>query len=426
MPPGGRHTVAPLDPAAITRRWSRVLRSDGCSVSGVTTAGTSVFTSTGQSQSTFDRRVLPALSQVDGQTPWQQDFGTDPIINPPAAADGNVHLALTGSTVTPLLLAFDAATGVERARRDIGAQFDRYLAPTLRDGFVCTPSGSFGGMGCHDAVDLSIKWQTDLDSTAMTFTPAVDANTVYAFVEDRLRLFNRYGGVQFRTVPDPQAPAGAPREGLNAPVLAGGGKVLVSNHGPADDVVRGARLARIDATTGTIDWQVVDRISSNPVPAGRLVLVVHRAAPPPACCSGRGRSRRSPATAPALRWRRSWSARTPWSRPAAAPVRWTCARAPRCGATRLPASWRYRRSACSASPTRRARWRRSTCAERAAGRGARAACARATRARSCSRRARCRIGSDRPPGQRQRRLGRPAAGGRVPVAGSRWPRTAAS
>lgn len=194
---------------------------------------------------------LHALDATAGTTTWSlPDFGQVFSVNPPAFANGTVYVQTgKGTTIPdPYLYALDSATGAPKYRVPFAAQWERYLAPTPYQGDVYVNGGYYGGAYRFDGVDGTARWFTALQQYD-SWTPAVDASYVYAYVGEyapALYVQDRQTGATVFSIPDPNFSWNGWSMGT-APVLTHDGDVLATHDG---------RLLRFDVQGRRIQWEL--------------------------------------------------------------------------------------------------------------------------------------------------------------------------
>jgi outer membrane protein assembly factor BamB len=256
---------ATVDHRDFRRRWMQPLASKGVAI-----AGGRIYTTSGDR---FGRWRLLALSEHDGSTVWQHDFGTMFNANPPAVAGGQVVLATSGHSDTAFW-AFDAASGAQRNRVPMNSQWESYLQPTVHGGAVYTNIGSYGGLARFDRTTAALDWANLALPQFDLWTPAADDHTVYALIQDRLWLIDPATGAVRSTIGDPlYAWTGYSMHG--AAVLGDGGRVYATGYGSngADSFSAGHLLA-FDTAGSRVAWSRAGQTRSNPVLAGSTVWTI--------------------------------------------------------------------------------------------------------------------------------------------------------
>jgi len=150
---------------------------------------------------------LFALDAITGSVVWSKRFdGTYAgpgvfSVNPPSCGDGKVYVQTCDHAPDTWLHAFDATTGNELFRSPHAAQWEHYLAPTLYDDKVYVDGGSYGGMYGFDARTGARLWFTDLPQYD-DWTPAVDRERTYAYMQGGLFVLRRDTGALDYTIAD--------------------------------------------------------------------------------------------------------------------------------------------------------------------------------------------------------------------------------
>lgn len=182
-----------LDPEDFSLRWEQPI-GNGYTLNPVTAANGKVFVSL---YVRFDD--IPALFTLDardGEVLWSEGFGRVNSVNPPSYAYGTVYIQTgkeSSSGIPPYLHAFDADTGEFIFRSIFSAQWERYQSPTIYDGSVYVNGGYYGGMYGFDAFSGEQQWFRGLRQDD-NWTPAVEAQYAYSFVEGYFTAVNRLYG----------------------------------------------------------------------------------------------------------------------------------------------------------------------------------------------------------------------------------------
>jgi outer membrane protein assembly factor BamB len=260
---GPEHTgyvPATFDSSAFTLRWQRTVGSG--TLNPVTAADGKVFVSL---NSTGDS--LFALNAGNGQTLWTKSFGSPFSVNPPTFAYGNVYLQTCNHSSDTYLRAYDANTGGFVFRTPHAAQWERYYAPTVRDGKVYVDGGYYGGMYSFDAYSGVQEWYHSLPQYDQ-WTPAVDQQYAYAYVGEYtpgLYVLNRATGTQAYMIPDPNFDWSGWSMNL-APVL-----------GSMDDclAIHDGRLISFDLGEEAIRWELNENFSGQPTLANGVIYAIN-------------------------------------------------------------------------------------------------------------------------------------------------------
>jgi len=253
-----------LEPEVFTLRWRRQL-APGRALNPVTAADGKVFASLVTYFSGGD--ALFALDARDGELLWSRGFGSPFSVNPPAYGYGNVYIQTGNHASDTYLWAFDAATGALVFQSPHGAQWERYFAPTIYDGSVYVNGGYYGGMYAFDAFSGASLWFANLPQYD-GFTPAVDAEHVYAYVGEyspALYVVDRETGGAAYQIADPNFDWNGWSMNL-APVL-----------GSMDDVVaiHDGRLIRFDLATRKIGLELQADFSGQPSVAKGVIYAIN-------------------------------------------------------------------------------------------------------------------------------------------------------
>lgn len=244
------HVPVILEPPTFSVRWTRTVAA-GRALNPVSGGDGLVFVST---QTYFGGgEALFALDARDGQRLWAKDFGSVFSVNPPAYAYGNVYIQTGDHASDTWLHAFDGLTGDRIFKSGHEAQWERYYAPTIRDGMVYVDGGYYGGMYAFDAFSGGQSWFHALPQYDQ-WTPAVDDTLAYAYVgsySPGLYAFDRLTGQASFTIADPNFEWNGWSMNL-APVLGEFGDAIAVHDG---------RLISFDLAGRRIRWQF-DRLYS--------------------------------------------------------------------------------------------------------------------------------------------------------------------
>ena len=119
------------------------------------------------------------------------------------------------------------------------------LAPTISDGIAYIDGGYYGGMYAFDARNGQQGWFKDLGQYD-EWTPAVNADAVYAYVGGVLTATDKATGATLFEITDPGFEWNGWSMNL-APVLGTANDVLV---------IHGGRLVRFDLATRTVAYSI--------------------------------------------------------------------------------------------------------------------------------------------------------------------------
>lgn len=257
-----------LDPSRFALRWTWSLPAGASGVLSPVTAGSGkvVIVASGY----FSNAYLFALNEADGSIAWRHDFGSIFAVNHPATAGGRVFVASSGHADT-FMWAFDLAAGMQLFRTPFASQWEHYLAPVFRNGFVYTNGGTYGGMYAFKATTGVQKWFANLGQYDL-WSPAVDDQNAYAYTGYEFAAVNLLTGARAFSIADPAFNWSGYALNLS-PVLPGDGSVLLVNgiysHAHPN------QLIRYDVASASERWRVNGNFTSNPVVAGGVVYVLN-------------------------------------------------------------------------------------------------------------------------------------------------------
>lgn len=192
------YVPAQLDPNSFSTRWQTpaldIPVSWGANLNTLTTSDGQLFIG--------GRDMLYARKEFDGTTVWQYDFSglTDPSVNPPAVANGVVYVA-AGQQQSTYMFAFNSADGSLVFKSQMSSQWEQYLAPTIGPDGIYTNAGTYGGLYGFDTTGRQLFFASMPQQSQ--WTPAVDANAVYTYTGDALRVLDPTTGVVRTTIVDP-------------------------------------------------------------------------------------------------------------------------------------------------------------------------------------------------------------------------------
>jgi len=262
-----------LDSTTFTTKWSWTLpgSNDGYAhnISPVTTgSGKGILSVSGTNMSSGS---LFALSESDGSVAWQHDLGPVFSAGDPAVFGGRTFLVTIGTSENTYLQAFSVSDGSPIFQSPITSQWAHYLAPTIKDGYLYTAGGSYGGLYAIKATSGIQKWFTNDSAQVDLWTPAVDGNFVYSHAPllgtgsnfNGLSGFNLRDGSKTFSVRTSDVNLNGPSLGT-APVLPGDGSVLAVDgiHGFNVDT---NHLVRYSVSQQVVLWDVEGHFVSNPV-----------------------------------------------------------------------------------------------------------------------------------------------------------------
>ena len=246
-----------LDPSTLHVRWQTNLNFP---LNPVTAGDGKVFVTT---VGYFSGQFLYTLDANTGSVVWSRDFGAIFSVNPPAFFDHKVYVQTGNHAADTYLRAFDAATGNLVFQSAHEAQWERYFAPTIRDGVAYINGGYYGGMYAINALTGQQSWFAPLMQYDQ-WTPAVNTVAVYAYVGGVLTAADKTTGATLYSIDDPGFVWNGWSMNL-APVLGGANGILVINSG---------RLVRFDLTARSIAYAIPgDFIGEPSVAKGHIYAV---------------------------------------------------------------------------------------------------------------------------------------------------------
>lgn len=254
-----------LTPSAFNLRWTYeapATNGKQATISDVATGNGQLYFATGLYwNASTQGHLLFALKENDGSQAWSQDFGglRYPSTNPPAYANGKVYLS-AGSQESTAMYGFDAASGVQLFRSPTSSQWESYLAPTMYGGGVYSNGGTYGGMYAFDDSSGAQQWFARL-SQVDGWTPAVDANNTYVYLNNQLFINNRLTGNSVAQITGTNY--GWPH-GLT-PMLGASNSVIVADS---------AALTAFDTSALVARWKVDGSFNPGPAYDAKVVYVL--------------------------------------------------------------------------------------------------------------------------------------------------------
>lgn len=187
-----------LSPSAFNLRWTYeapAVNGRQATITDVATGNGQLYFATGPYwDASTNGHTLFALKEQDGAQVWNHDFGNlrYPATNPPAYANGKVYLS-AGSQESTAMYGFDAASGTQLFSTATSSQWEHYLAPAVYGGSLYSNGGTYGGMYAFDATSGAQQWFARL-AQIDGWTPAVDGNNTYIYLNNQLIVSNRLTG----------------------------------------------------------------------------------------------------------------------------------------------------------------------------------------------------------------------------------------
>jgi hypothetical protein len=265
---------AAVDPNQFTTRWQGPPLVAG-GLGGSSYQNNMTLTASNGQFFAANGNILYARNESDASVAWQYDFSgvQQPSTNPPAVANGVVYIA-AGQQGSTYMFALRASDGGLVFKSQMSSQWEHYLAPTIGASGVYTNAGEYGGLYGFDTSGNQLFFANAAQQDE--WTPAVDANSVYAYTGDALHIFDPVTGAVQLSIADPTF--------TNYVYDIGGSVVL----GAAGHAVAGAytnsllnacgignTLVGFNTTLGTINWKVPGCFPSNPAYHAGLLYVAN-------------------------------------------------------------------------------------------------------------------------------------------------------
>lgn len=266
---------AAVDPNQFTTRWQGPPLGVG-GLGGGSYQNNMTLTAANGQYFAASGNILYARHESDGSVAWQYDFSSlqFPSTNPPAVANGVVYIA-AGQQSSTYMVALRASDGGLVFKSQMSSQWEHYLAPTIGASGVYSDAGSYGGLYGFDTsgTQLFFAYTAQQDE----WTPAVDANYVYAYTGDALRIFDPVTGALHLSITDPT---------FTNYVYDIGGSVVLGAAGHAfaatytNSLINacgfGNTFLGFNTTLGTISWKVPGCFPSNPAYRTGLLYIANQ------------------------------------------------------------------------------------------------------------------------------------------------------
>lgn len=222
-------------------------------------------------------KKLEARRELDGSVVWSYDVSTlaYPSVNPAAVVNGVVYMA-AGQQSSTFMFAFDAATGSVVFKSPMSSQWEQYLSPVVYDNAVYTNAGSYGGLYAFKSTGELMF--TGSVAQYSKWSPAVDANSAYVFVNSTLTIFDRKTGVQRNRIQDTAQSSFTGYEVNGSPVLTSPGTVIAADYGSATwtNTTSVNALLKFNADKGYVDWRVPGAYSTTPAYANGVIYAPNK------------------------------------------------------------------------------------------------------------------------------------------------------
>jgi hypothetical protein len=265
---------AAVDPNQFTTRWQGPPLVVG-GLGGGFTQNTMTLTASSGQFFAANGNILYARKESDASVVWQYDVSslTYPSTNPPAVANGVVYMA-AGQQSSTYMLALRASDGGLVFKSQMSSQWEHYLAPTIGVSGVYTDAGSYGGLYAFDTSGNQLFFAGVAQQDE--WTPAVDANSVYAYTGEALHIFDPVTGAVQMTITDPTFTNYVYDIGGSVVLGAAGHAVAAAyTNSGLNGCGFGNSLVGFNTTLGTINWTVPGCFPSNPAYHAGLLYVAN-------------------------------------------------------------------------------------------------------------------------------------------------------
>jgi hypothetical protein len=259
-----------LKPDQFSLRWktgpiqSSGLGASGSEVPGLTAANGLIYTSAPS--------ALKARTEFDGSTVWTYDLSTLrwPSVNAPAISGGVLYMA-AGQQESTFMFGLDAATGALRFKTPMGSQWESYLAPVVLNGAVYTNAGTYGGMYGFTTEGEQLFFVSSLPQVSM-WTPAADDKALYAYVGNKLVMFEQKTGVELSHIDTLSTGGGGGYDIQGSAVLGSPGCVFAAYYSAWSS----NELLKFNTDKGYVDWRIPGSYRVTPGYAGGVVFAPNR------------------------------------------------------------------------------------------------------------------------------------------------------
>jgi hypothetical protein len=249
-----------LDPNAFSTRWQTpaidIPVSYPANLNTLTASNGRLFVGGGTS--------VYARKEFDGSAEWQYDFSslTAPSVNPPSVANGIVFVA-AGQEPSTYMFAFNATDGSLVFKSAMSSQAEHYLAPAIGPNGIYTNAGTYGGLYGFDFTGQQLFFS--YEPQISQWTPAVDANAVYTYTGDALRVLDPTTGAVRTTIIDPTY-QNILYEINGSPVLGAPGSVFAANYTDIGNNLgtTSNTLINFNTNSGSIAWMMAGDYGNTP------------------------------------------------------------------------------------------------------------------------------------------------------------------
>lgn len=192
---------------------------------------------------------LYAYDHISGELLWSEDFATfgAQLISDPAWVQGAVMVEALKGSYTSEFRTFDTRLGVPYATGYGLHSFSSYgcKAPSVYGNVAYLASGRYDGVAAREIATGDLIWNYDSVELENDWTPAVDDDYVYLYLEGKLHAYDRVTGAIEYNVPDPDWTGG--RHDYSTPRLGSLDNVIVGHSN---------RIMSWDRNTGLQNWAV--------------------------------------------------------------------------------------------------------------------------------------------------------------------------
>jgi hypothetical protein len=202
---------------------------------------------------------LAALEESSGEVLWSYMFNPGSI-NPPTYDSHAIYLQRGNSSDTHLW-SFDAGTGKLNWVAPHGAQWERYMAPTVAEGGVYIDGGTYGGLYGFNQASGAQKFFTSVGQYD-TWTPMYYNHKLYSWVAGSFREHDPNNGLINWSLTIPWDWNGYT---MNRTIAAADGRAFF---------IGNPNLYCVDLTSHQISWQINGGFAGTPAVANGILYAV--------------------------------------------------------------------------------------------------------------------------------------------------------
>jgi len=223
-----------VNPSDIALRWRKNISTSA--LNPVSVAHNQIYVTV---PGYFGSQYLYAIKK-NGRLAWGKSFTDIFAVNPPSYADGTVYIQTVNNDGDTYLRAYKAQGGNLIFQSPHGAQWERYLSPTIYKGNVYVNGGSYGGMYSFNGAKNHENWFFGGLPQVDGWTPAVDEKRAYLYIGTLYAVDRLTGKLAFSIINSGSQAA--------VPLLGGRGDAFV---------IDGGLLSKFNTNKKKIAWQKI-------------------------------------------------------------------------------------------------------------------------------------------------------------------------